>query len=60
MAKFKRVFQYNDKNLPDPDARFTLEKVIRFYVSTFPELKNATITGASVDGHTIIYVITSF
>ena len=38
----ERVFRYGDHTLPDPGAKFSIDRVRQALVGAFPELANAT------------------
>lgn len=38
IAPVKRVFMYNERELPDPDPTFTPTEVMEYYSGVFPEL----------------------
>lgn len=44
----KRVFRYNDKNLPDINESMTPQEVMDVYSNTYPELTNGSITGPEI------------
>ena len=56
-----RVFKFDkdgtDVTLPDPNPDFSVEEVLRFYSSQYPELTNAAIEGPKTDGDQAVYTV---
>jgi PRTRC genetic system protein C len=53
-----RIFTYNGVTLPDPNPDFTPEQVREMYVTTYPELATAAITGPAAAARGMEYTFT--
>lgn len=45
----KRVFVFNEEELPDPDPRLSETEVLDFYSNTYPELNVGFIDSKELD-----------
>lgn len=61
VAKLKRVFRFSkdgtDVTLPDPNPEFTVQEVLRFYSTQYPELTTATLDGPKTEGDKAVYSV---
>lgn len=48
--KVRRVFQYKNKNLPDPNPNLTPEQIRGIIAATYPEVTSAVIQGPTFKG----------
>lgn len=55
MEALKRIFTYNNRNLPDPDPQMTPDEVRAFYAGTYPELQSGVVDGPEEDGNKLVY-----
>jgi len=43
--------------LPDPNPDFSVQEVLNFYSTQYPELTTATLDGPKVEGRTAVYSV---
>lgn len=58
ITEVKRIFEYNNLSLEDPDSTMTPEAVKQFYTTVYPELSQAIIGEVERRGDTLVYPIT--
>lgn len=51
----KRIFEYNNQQLAEPDPLMTPSEVAKFYSAKHPELINASIKGPKAEGENVVY-----
>ena len=50
-----RIFEYNGKNLPDPNPNMTPGEVMNFYANKHPELTSGKIQGPDIKDEQAVY-----
>lgn len=55
ISKLTREFVFGDIRLPDPNPKYTVERVLSFYTEDYPELVNATVSEPNVSDETLTY-----
>ena len=53
--ELKRVFNYNEEKLEDPNPALTPAEVLDFYSDKYPELVNATMTGPEIENDEAVF-----
>lgn len=53
--ELKRIFNYDKKELEDPNPALTPAEVLDYYSDTYPELVNATMTGPIVKDDSLLF-----
>ena len=59
VLKLKRVFKFNEVELPDISSEKTPEEIFDFYSAKYPQLVNATITGPEKIDDSLVYSASS-
>jgi len=52
----KRVFRFDGRDLPDPNPKWSPDKVRSFYSNDHGELTNANIKGPTIEGDQAVYL----
>ena len=53
--ELKRVFNYKEEKLEDPNPALTPAEVLDFYSDKHPELVNATMTGPEIENDEAVF-----
>lgn len=55
-TRVTRIFRFDGRDLPDPNPKWSPDKVRSFYSSEHGELTNAAIKGPTLEGGTSVYL----
>jgi PRTRC genetic system protein C len=50
-----RVFRFNGRDLPDPDATMTAEETLSHYTHQYPKLLGGKVVGPTIEGDSHVY-----
>jgi len=63
VISLKRAFSFkrDGKDIPlqDPNPEFSVEEVLKFYATTYPELTNGMVEGPKVVGDKATYTVST-